>query len=113
MATLKIIRESDYRDLLRAYKIIVDDRQIGEIRHGQTREFPISAGQHQLALRIDWCGSKTLTFSVLEQDIVTFHAGSNLRGAKAISALWYVLFDRDSYLLIEPDSEQLARDAAR
>ncbi len=107
MAKLRIIRDSGYADRLRAYQVIVDSKQVGDLRDGQTKEFPVSAGQHQLSLKIDWCGSKTVLFSVAEGDTVTFHAKSSLRGAMVFAALWYALFDRHSYLTIEPEPNQL------
>jgi hypothetical protein len=67
----------------------------------ETKEFPISPGQHDLSLKIDWCGSKTIQFTVADGDVLTFDAKSNLRGPRLLAALWYALFARSSYLLIE------------
>jgi hypothetical protein len=39
---------------LRAYKVVVDGKTVGEIRNGETKEFPMSAGQHDVSLKIDW-----------------------------------------------------------
>ena len=108
MAILRIIRDSGYADRLRAYQVIVDGKHVGDLRDGQTKEFPVSAGQRQLSLKIDWCGSKTVSFSVAEDDTVTFHAKSNLRGPMVFAALWYALFDRHSYLTLEQEPNQPA-----
>jgi hypothetical protein len=50
----------------------------GEIGNGETKEFSISSGQHDLSLKIDRCGSKTMQFTVAEGDALTFGAKSNL-----------------------------------
>ena len=106
MALLKIVRDSGYADLIRAYQVLLDGKNIGGIRNGETKDFPVSPGEHLLSLKIDFCGSKTITFFVSEGDTVTFYAKSNVRGLKSFLALWYVLFDRHSYLLIEPAASQ-------
>ena len=101
MALLKIVRDSGYADRLRAYKVIVDGKTAGEIRNGETKEFPISRGQHDLLLKVDWCGSKNIQFTVADGDALTFDAKSNLRGPRLLLALWYSVFAPGSYLLIE------------
>jgi hypothetical protein len=101
LALLKIVRDSGYADRLRAYKVIVDGKTAGQIRDGETKEFPISGGQHDLSLKIDWCGSQRVQFTISDGDALTFHAKSNLRGPKLIAALWYALFARTSYLRLE------------
>jgi hypothetical protein len=100
VALLRIVRDSGYADRLRAYKILVDGKTIGEIRDGETREFPISSGQHDLALKLDWCGSKTTQFAVVEGDALTFYAKSNLRGPRVLAALWRALFMWSSWIIL-------------
>ncbi|MGH9508424.1 MAG: hypothetical protein ACRD2Q_05775 [Terriglobales bacterium] len=91
--------------------MIIDGKKVGEISNGETKEFPIPAGQHQICLKIDWCGSNTVEFTVAESEKPTFHARSNLRGRPWLT-LWYVFFARDSYLLIEQDSGSSSRSRA-
>jgi hypothetical protein len=101
LALLNIVRDSGYADRLRAYKVIVDGKTAGEIRNGETKEFPISSGQHELSLKIDWCGSKTIRFTVADGDVLRFDAKSNLRGPRVLALAWYALFAWSSYLHIE------------
>jgi hypothetical protein len=108
MALLKVVRECGYVDRLRAYQVVLDGQKIAGIRDGETKEIPVSAGEHLLSLKIDWCGSKTIKFLVADGDTATFYAKSNLGGAKVFLALWYVFFDRHSYLLIEPAASQVS-----
>lgn len=105
MATLKITRDSGYADLVRAYDVILDGKKIGELRNGESKEFSVTPGQHALAAKIDWCGSKTLQFHARDSNTVSFNIRSNLRGLMIFLVLWYVLFDRDSYLLIEKTAD--------
>lgn len=48
------------RDILRSYKVVVDDEQVGTIKRGQRLELPVAAGRHVLTLAIDWCRSRPL-----------------------------------------------------
>ena len=101
MAVLKIVRDSGYADRWRAYQVILDGAKIGEIRNGQTRQSAIAPGQHKLSLKIDWCVSNTVEFNVTGEGPLMFEAKSNLRGLNIFAALWYLIFDRRSYLLLE------------
>jgi hypothetical protein len=101
LSLLKIDRDSGYADRLRAYQVMIDGAAVGEIRDGEAKEFPVSAGRHEMSLKIDWCGSKTIGFGVAEGDVLTFHAKSNLRGLKLLVGLWYAVVARHSYLSLE------------
>jgi hypothetical protein len=81
-------------------KVVVDGQTAGEIRNGETKEFPISCGQHNVSLKIDWCGSKTIQFTVAEGEVLTFDAKSNLRGPKLLAAFWYALFAWSSWVIL-------------
>ena len=100
MAFLKIVRDAGYADRLRAYKVVIDGKTAGEIRNGETKEFAVSAGQHNVLLKIDWCGSKTVAFAVAEADVITFSAKSNLRGLRLLAAIWYALFGWNSWIIL-------------
>jgi hypothetical protein len=71
LAIVKIIRDSGYADHLRAYDVVLDGNKVGEIGNGEAREFRVSSGQHDLSLRIDWCGSKVIRFTAAEGDVLT------------------------------------------
>jgi hypothetical protein len=53
-----------FRDILRAYKIVVGSRAVGSIKRGQQVDLPVKAGQHKVELKIDWCSSPALTVEV-------------------------------------------------
>jgi hypothetical protein len=101
MASLTIMRDSGYADRIRKYKVVLDGAVAGHVSNEKTKTFSVSPGHHHLRMKIDWCGSKPVEFTATEEDAVTFQARSNLRGFKVFSALWYILFDRESYILLE------------
>lgn len=101
MASLTIARDSGYADWLRSYSVILDGTQIGEIKDAETRTFFVSPGKHDLVIKLDWCGSKKLTFVASEEVTSHFRVMSNLRGAKVLFGILYLLFARNSYLRLE------------
>jgi hypothetical protein len=104
MASLTITRDSGYADRRRAYKVVLNGESIGEIRNGETKEFPIGPGKHALSLKIDWCGSETVEFVVTREEKPAFQVKSSLRGKRVFLLFWYALFARNSYLLLERTS---------
>ena len=98
---LIVSRDSGIADRLRQYEIIVDGRKIGDIRNGETRKFPIEAGQHTIVAKIDWCKTPALEFTATVGESPSFLVRSNLRGPKIILAIWYALAARSKYLRIE------------
>jgi hypothetical protein len=101
MTSLRIVRGSNYADKCRVYWIALDGNKIGKVKNGEAKELAISSGRHDLSIRLDWCGSKTLPFTSSEGEVVTFRVTTNLRGVRIFLALWYVLFARNSYLVLE------------
>ncbi|MGH8498657.1 MAG: hypothetical protein ACRERV_07620 [Methylococcales bacterium] len=104
MAILKVTRDAGYADLMRAYAVMIDGKKIGELENGKSKEFPISAGDHTITARIDWCGSETLRFHAKDGDSLSFTISSSLRGIKILLAPWSILYDRNAYLSIEKNA---------
>jgi hypothetical protein len=95
MPFVKIHREKQLADSLRAYQIFVDDEPKGEIRGGSTEDFFIIEGTHRIRLKIDHCGSHELEFTVGPEETAEFDCGNNTKG---FFALYYVLFAPKDYL---------------
>ena len=58
-----IRRETAYRDRLRKYKVLIDGNEVGHISAGDEERFPVTTGEHELQLKIDWKGSPALGFT--------------------------------------------------
>ena len=84
-----ITRVSEFRDRLRAYKIVLDGVVTSEIRTGQEINFEVSPGKHRLFLKIDWCGSNSI------------ECGNSLQGWRLILGLVYVIFLHNRYLWLK------------
>ena len=104
MSTLRIRRADEFADYFRAYSILLDGTKLGNLKHGETLEFSIAPGQHQLRMKIDWCGSNTVQFiASSDGDLLTFRARSNLKGLASLKALYYVIFKPDEWIVLEQE----------
>jgi hypothetical protein len=57
MAKLIIIRNSEYVNRLRTYRIYLDGVKLGNAANGDSKEFIIAPGQHNVCARVDWYSS--------------------------------------------------------
>lgn len=76
MAKLIIIRNAEYVNRIRTYRIYLDGVKLGSVANGAAKEFTIPAGQHQVYAKIDWCYSPTISFEVKEQETKTYQIGA-------------------------------------
>lgn len=98
---IKLTRDSGWTDRIRSYHVVVNGEKVGEIKNGESKNFDIAPGTHEMMIKIDWCSSNLLTFDVKANEDVSFECGSNLKGIKVILAFVYVLFMRNKYLWLK------------
>ena len=99
MAHLRVERAAHgYRDRLRSYAIILDGREAGRVKCGQAVDIAVSPGSHVAMLKLDWCSSPRLTFSVSPDEVVILACRP---GGSALSAPWHFLFARGRYVAID------------
>jgi len=98
---IRLKRRREFADLLRSYRIVVDDDVIGRIRSGGEVRFDVAPGRHHMHLRIDWCRSNTLEFWS-DGKTLELECGSNLAGFRSLRALRYLLAPDGDYLWLRP-----------
>jgi hypothetical protein len=98
-ARITVRRERGFKDMLRAYVVLLDGRHVGDLRQGQEITLLTTAGTHELQLEIDWCSSKPVLFSIAERQTKLFECGNNI---KVILALLYITVWRGEYLWLRP-----------
>ena len=54
-------RRAIWRDLFRSYVVTIDGVAVGNLRSGETKSFQLDPGPHEIHMKIDWCGSPTVT----------------------------------------------------
>jgi hypothetical protein len=99
-AKLTINRSSYYPDRWRAYKIMLDGKEIGRNKAGEIFSSNVTAGNHRVFLKIDWCRSNFIDFTAELGSQVQLLCGSSLEGWRIIFAIIYVTFLWDRYLWI-------------
>ena len=99
-AIVRITRSSSYADRLRAYRILIDDREAGRVKAGQSVEISVSPRSHSVVAKVDWCGSNTIKFDVGAGQSACFECASNLQGPRILLALIYVVFMKNRYLTL-------------
>ena len=100
MSNLKVSRDSGYADRVRKYKIICNSECLGKIGNGETMNFDLAPGNYELYLKVDWCGSNKINFSVSPNEQVIINGGSSLRGLKLLLAIVYVVLLPHKYLWV-------------
>jgi hypothetical protein len=91
-----IQRRSGFTDKLRAYKVELDGSVIGEIRDGESRQFPVSQGSHTLLLKLDWCTSETVAFELSDKPV-----GFECGGKSPFLSGFNAIFKRNRYIRLE------------
>lgn len=96
---IQIARDSGfYTDRGRAYKVLVDGEEAGDVRQGETKSFTVEAGSHEVQMKIDWCRSRPVA--------VDAAPGTPARlgcrpAARPWSVLWYTTFGRSRYIELD------------
>jgi hypothetical protein len=83
-------------DLFRAYHVIVDRDDVGEVRRGQLRFVDISPGRHEVHLAIDWARSPSVDVDIASGETVRLVCWPKFPGWQSKKALvtpdeWIVL----------------------
>ena len=90
MSKLIIKRTSEWINLARKFGIYIDDKKIGTISHGETKEFEINPGEHKIKAKIDWCGSQKLEFNIADNEIKEMEIGG-FKNGKTIMPVGFVV----------------------
>ncbi|MEM8944593.1 MAG: hypothetical protein AAGD11_05355 [Planctomycetota bacterium] len=99
-ATIRVSRTTSLADGLRAYRIRVNGKTVGKVMPGKSVDIPVSAGQHSVVAKVDWCGSQTLDVDVRAGEVVNLQCASNLRGPKIFLSIFYIMFLWNRYLTL-------------
>ena len=86
MGSIIINRTSEYLNRLRNYGVYIDGKKVDTISNGETKKFNISAGQHSILTKIDWCSSQTLSVDINDNETKSFKVGGFKNGNWLIPA---------------------------
>ncbi|MGF7535830.1 hypothetical protein AAGG74_19455 [Bacillus mexicanus] len=105
---IEISRTSQYINKLRGYSVEIDGAEMGNIKDGGRLRIDLQPGEHIIQVKIAWCTSQTLRFTLAEGEALKFRCGSPLRGWKLLLVLFSVLGRPEHYLFIEQEEEKKA-----
>lgn len=83
---------------MRRYTIEIDDAPVGSIRRGETAEFDVRPGSHEVRLTVDWASSPTVVITVGDGERIILTAGP---GGTAWSGLKHLADRPESYINLE------------
>ena len=95
---LVIRRRASSQDREYAYRVVVDGRQRAEIGDDSTVQIGLTPGEHRVNLRVKWCGSRELPFTIQPGEIVRMDCRPNVR---PLLALLYITLWRNRYIALE------------
>lgn len=86
--------------------MIIDGDEMGNIKDGGRLRIELQPGEHVIQVKVDWCTSQTLRFTLAEGEVLKFRCGSPIRGWKLLLVLFFILGSPDNYLFIEQVEEK-------
>lgn len=102
---IKVNRLTGYTDKIRKYKVIIDDEQVDTLKDGETKCFEMPEGEHTIYLKIDWCRSNKVKFSINKDEIIEFDCDSSLRSWRIFLNLIYITFLKNKYIWLKIKDE--------
>ena len=64
MTKIIIERQSEWNNKARKIDIYIDNKKVGIINDGDTQEYPIKPGTHEVFAKIDWCRSQKIEINI-------------------------------------------------
>jgi len=96
LSQLRISRpKKAWQDKLRAYKVLVDDQEVGEIKQQGDLVLPVAPGRHVVQLKLDWCCSPKIDIEVSKGSTLPITCGPN---SHPLLVLLYVTLLRKQYI---------------
>jgi hypothetical protein len=92
-------RGGGYQDALRAYKILVDGKDVGKIKANKQEDISLAFGQHTIQFKIDWMASPTLNFQLsAEKPEVRVECSCTSKAGSGIGIVKSVAGGKENYI---------------
>nr|WP_206702903.1 hypothetical protein [Bacillus sonorensis] len=88
---------------MRGFSVLIDGVEMGKIKDGGRLRIDLQPGEHAIQVKIDWCTSQTLRFTLDEGKVLKFRCGSPIRGWKVFLVLFSTVARTENYLFIEQE----------
>jgi hypothetical protein len=80
MASVRLKRTNENNNSMRDYKIFIDGKEVGRIANGETKDFPMTDGQHIITAKIDWCSSQDFPLHIKDNETKELKVGGFKNG---------------------------------
>lgn len=81
---LRVVRTSQFVNRWRPIQVCVDGREVGTVRNGETTDFVVDIGEHDVHAALDWVRSETVRIGCAAGTPTTLRLSSPLRGWKLL-----------------------------
>jgi len=71
MRKIRVERNSEWNNKARAIGIYIDGEKVGTINDGETQEYEVENGKHEIFAKIDWCRSPKIELNISENETKT------------------------------------------
>jgi len=104
MSKIVVSRPKEWINRRRAYKLKLDDQDLGEIKNDQILEFEVAPGRHSLRAIVDWTSSNTWDMEIAEGEthyirLSAFKHANWLMPSGSILIMLYVIVLRRTFQL--------------
>lgn len=72
MPKIKIFRKRDWMISLKMFEVFLDEQRIGYLMKGETAEYEVPAGPHNIKIKMGMLGSKSIDFNVYNKETKSF-----------------------------------------
>jgi hypothetical protein len=98
ICNIRIIRRSQYKDALRAYKIIINGSEVGTLSRNSRLEIEAPSGALRIEARIDWGRSQPLLIDAAPNQKIEIEVSNEWPSGLA---LWAITFGFRRYLTMK------------
>lgn len=103
MAELIVCRRfALWRDVARAYRVLVDGAECGTVAHRGELRIPITPGHHRVQVKIDWCASAPLDVDVAAGVEQVLDCGPN---GNPLLVILYITVWKSKYLWLRKGAQ--------
>lgn len=100
MALVEVRRVSGgYTEHLHPFEVVIDDEVVGQLASGDSLVHEVTAGPHELYVKIYWCSSEKVDVDLEEEQQVVFSCDTR---ANLLTDGYWATFGRRRYLRLSP-----------
>ena len=110
-AIISLSRKKTASNMLRQFTITIDDKAVGKIKAGQTKQFRVPCGSHAIRVKLDFYKSKQLLIELQPGDNLALECGD--QGPASLGETFSLKgIDKSIHGLLSPDEGQVTAEGS-